>query len=459
VTVSIDLLDCRYAVPRGEGEGGVRERFDRIAATALPAALRNRVEPLPAADELCFIEQLEIDTIVGPAAGEQQIAEQWAESLWVAISKRLRDHDGVVAFRGRADYLASFIIDLLAGETRWYHAAQAASSPADRALQGLLDDPDAGREALAEVHHRGRLHELLLLLGEPRIEELVQRCLVPSSPDVVSPAVLRTWSAAIRSLRTAARFAPSGRNAFDAVVLYFETLAAHPRLGPDVNLARFIVRLLDAASACKRNPAIAEELERGDFASVRPLLPSAEHARWIGSMLNATSPRELLSLIAVVDAQPATETERIVYTDYAGLFLLATSVNALELELAPEELFLVALQCAGDDEAARRDAGIAAFANLTHKPHSFVCRDELIAAGSSVLQHFAARLGAFADSSPAYLRKNFFHCSGMVSISAARISVRFLTCPLRVVLRMMGVDGTPVPMPWNEGRVLELHLE
>jgi hypothetical protein len=455
VTVAIDLLDCRYAVPRGEG-GGMRERFDRIAVTALPSALRNRVEPLPAGDEICFIEHLEIDTIVGAAAGEQQVADQWAESLWLALSKRLRGGDGIVAFRGRADYVASFIIDLLTSETRWYHADLVSSSPSDGAMRALLDDPDAGREALTEVHRRGRLHELLQLLGEPRVEEVVRRCLAPPSPDVAPPSMLRKWSAAIRAIRAAARFAPSGREASDAVVLYFETLSSHPELGPDVNLARFIVRLLDVAAECAGNRAIAAEIARGDFTAIRPLLASAEQARWIGSMLQATSPRELLDL---VHPDPAGMTERIVHTDYAGLFLLASSVNALELELSPRELFVVALHCAGDGEAARRDAGIAAFANLARRPETVACSDELIAIGHELLQHFATRLGAFADSSPDYLRSNFLHCRGIVSIAPARISVRFLTCPLRVVLRMAGFDAAPVPMPWNEGRMLELHLE
>lgn len=455
MTVSIDLLDCRYAVPRGEG-AGVRERFDRIAATALPAALRNRVEPLPAGDEICFIEHLEIDTILGATAGEQQVADQWAESLWIALSKRLRGGDGIVAFHGRADYVASFLIDLLASETRWYHAALAASSPSDASLRVLLDDPDAGREALTEVHRRGRLHELLQLLGESRVEEVVRRCLAPSSPGVAPSSMLRKWSAAIRAVRAAARFAPSGRRASDAVILYFETLASHPELGPDVNLARFIVRLLDVMAECARDRAIVAELARGDFTSIRPLLASAEQARWIGSMLQATSPRELLEL---VQPEAAGMTERIVHTDYGGLFLLASSISALELELPPHELYVVALQCAGDGEAARRDAGIAAFANVARRPDDFTCSDELIAIGDELLHHFATRLGAFADSSPEYLRKNFLHCRGIVSISAARISVRFLTCPLRVVLRMAGFDAAPVPMPWNEGRMLELHLE
>jgi hypothetical protein len=483
MTVAIDHFDCHYAVPRrGEGGAAVRARLDRIAATDLPAALRNRQESLPEEESaLCFIERMEIETHLGSGASEPAIARRWAETLWSTLAKRLRDRDGVVRFRGRADYIASFVLDLLSGasEPRWYYA-ELASVPGgmpERVLHALLNDGDVGREALVDIHRRGHLHPLLQLFDETQLEELVTRCLVPASPEVAFGATLKRWSEAVRGVRASGRFAPSGHPARDAIVLYLETLAARPDLGPDVNLARWIVRLLDVATLCERLPALAAAIRSGDFGAVRPLLASAEQARFVGSMLQATLPRELASLIADVRPAPAAALQRTLHTDHAGVFLLASSVVALELAetLPPGPLFLAALQCLGDDARARHDAGVAVFAGLAAAPSADALARDLSewtppapftdaesairSIGAAVLRNFAERLGAFSDSSPDYLRKNFLRGRGVVSVSADRVVVRFIDCPMRIVLRMAGFDGAAIRMPWNGGRVLELNLE
>ena len=185
MSVLIDHLDCHYTVPRhGQDASAVRARLDRLATTALPAALRNRVEPLPGDDgAFCFIERLDIDTRLGSATGEQQIADRWADSLWSALAKRIRNGDGVTIFANRADYVASFLLDLLASpsDPRWYFApllaATAGMSVAASAAHALLEDPDAGRDALIAIHQHGRLHELLQLLGDEPLDEIVHRCI------------------------------------------------------------------------------------------------------------------------------------------------------------------------------------------------------------------------------------------------------------------------------------------
>lgn len=77
---------------------------------------------------------------------------------------------------------------------------------------------------------------------------------------------------------------------------------------------------------------------------------------------------------------------------------------------------------------------------------------------STVLMWFASKLGAFADSSPEYLCCNFLKCHAEIEISADRIAVYFLTCPLQMVLRMAGFDHTTWEVPWLENRKLEFHF-
>lgn len=59
---------------------------------------------------------------------------------------------------------------------------------------------------------------------------------------------------------------------------------------------------------------------------------------------------------------------------------------------------------------------------------------------SIVLRGFGVRLGALGGSSPGYVSKNFLECGAVVSISEAEISIRFLVCPLQMVLKMAGFE-------------------
>ena len=78
---------------------------------------------------------------------------------------------------------------------------------------------------------------------------------------------------------------------------------------------------------------------------------------------------------------------------------------------------------------------------------------------SYVLARFAARLGAFSGSSPEYLRQNFLECRAEIDFSAERIAVRFLTCPLQMILRMAGYGNSSWSAPWLDDRKLEFHFE
>lgn len=77
----------------------------------------------------------------------------------------------------------------------------------------------------------------------------------------------------------------------------------------------------------------------------------------------------------------------------------------------------------------------------------------------ALIRLFTLRLGAFAESSPAYVSRNFLECRADVEISEEHIAVRFLTCPLQMVLRMAGFDHLTVALPWLRNRELEFHFE
>jgi hypothetical protein len=78
---------------------------------------------------------------------------------------------------------------------------------------------------------------------------------------------------------------------------------------------------------------------------------------------------------------------------------------------------------------------------------------------ASLLGWFAARLGAFAESSPAFLSRNFLESQAEIEVYAGRMRVRFTRCPLGLVLRMSGMNGPAGPVPWLGGRQLEFEIE
>lgn len=91
-------------------------------------------------------------------------------------------------------------------------------------------------------------------------------------------------------------------------------------------------------------------------------------------------------------------------------------------------------------------------------PHLRALDAALAPVSELVLGAFAARLGAFAASTPAYLCRNFLESRAEVELSAERLSVCFLSCPLQMVLRMAGFEHTTWAVPWYGGRELEFEF-
>lgn len=65
-----------------------------------------------------------------------------------------------------------------------------------------------------------------------------------------------------------------------------------------------------------------------------------------------------------------------------------------------------------------------------------------------LLRWFTTKLGAFAGSSPEYIRRNFLESQVEIEVSEEEIMVEFLTCPLQMVLRMAGFEGRQWEVTW-----------
>ncbi len=457
MSLAIHHLDCRYTVPRnGEPEQRVRERLDRAATNELPNALRRSAQAGDADGALCFIERIEIDTILDTNANDYNLAQRWAESLWAAVARRLRNGERVIVFRRRSDYVSAFVLDLVDGaaEQVWYYREllTAGLTAPDQAMRALTADIDAGREALIEIHRQNRLREVLRWLGESRVEAVVAACLVPSSPDFVPAGAPRRWLEAIRRQR----FVPSGHAAADTAMLYLQVLRDAPELGPDVNLGRFVAAVLALARIDGLAPLLRNDVE---WDCIRPRLATVAQARFLRTLLQTVPPADVAAVIEELKSKPEQSSGRMFETEHAGVFLLASSVLDLEVAEDSDEwralLFFTLTRALG----RRDDATIAAFCGLGRAPDERFDDELLAPVASRLLRHFARRLGAFDGSSAAYLYRTFLRGDGVVTLSEKRIAVRFLTCPMRVILRMAGFGSEPLPLPWAAGARLELDLD
>lgn len=496
-SIHIHHLDARYTVARGQEDvSSLQRRLDRIASEILAQTWDNSIIQASTSNEpICFIEKMEVNLDLDTSYEDDRLlADTWAHHLHEDVLQTLsRGGRGVIVFRDCAEFLASFLEDLLRDHAweHWYYREfehLRSLSLGQAVLKTLTDDGDVGRDALIELTRRNELDLLLAALSDTEVDAIVSQCLLPASSSIFLPAVHAEWDRTLQSFLTKGDFALTSVLSRDVARLYLYVLRDRPDLGPDVNLARFI-----------QNSLKAQQIQA-----------------------------------------PASVTRRV-FTGYGGIFLLAPAALEMELhdflERSPYpgpsgmskvelSLFLIALQCLGRKnlEQAQRDAGLALFAGLPTSPTAsqikeytdaltpdmhetfkedwqthqkeiasrpgvfllpkstlstikdysgefslsshaptFLSNREwdvaLSGISSAILRQFALKLGAFADSSPDYLHQNFLESRAEIEILPDHIAVRFLTCPLQMVLRMAGFDHGSWTVPWLENRKLEFRFD
>lgn len=164
---------------------------------------------------------------------------------------------------------------------------------------------------------------------------------------------------------------------------------------------------------------------------------------------SAMADRAVRFLAGVRD--PSTRETQAFAADAAGIGRIAEELEALyatlHAGLAPYQRGRHAQDVAADFIDAEAST----------VPHAIA--ERLWPIGSLVLRLFAARLGAFAESTPAYLRKNLLESPAHVEAGAESISVRFMGVPLGMVLRMAGFDRAEAVLPWLGGRRLSFRFD
>jgi hypothetical protein len=530
----------------------LQHRLDHIAQTFLSSAWDTVLSASANPDEAYyFVDRLDVNLTLNSAiTDDRTLAKAWAEALQQGIWQQIRQGSAsAIVFQNRADYLASFIADLLRGQAwqQWYYQEflpLRSHSQAQIILQVLTADADTGRDALLALTQRGSLELLLSHLDNNTLERLVTTCLVPPSPRVVLASTYGTWVQRLRSHLATISFSPTDSPARNLARLYLTLLRKHPELGPDVNLARFLQDLLRWSATLQSHSDLAEFLQQLTTEDWPALLRQRRYSpSWFTTLVREVSGAtvaELLRALGTDTQSPSqrstTTAPRCLFTPFGGVFLLLPSLLDLELPefLAdcayPEPqtdsklgllLWVMALQWLGPAqvEVAAHDVALALLAGVAQpwershlmtylaqipadshgalqsafqahaaavlqKPFLIPLRRQGLELPSAhldslrlsvgtdpwladeafdialgplsglVLAWFATRLGAFAGSSPDYLRRTVLQSEAEVEIFTDRVEVHFLTCPLQMVLRMAGYDHQTWTIPWWNERSL-----
>ena len=395
-TIEIKQFNVQYNVARSlDNPTGIQRRLDQIASQLLGQTLENQLAQWNDADGgLYFIEQLHFDLPLDlTQSDDPQLATTWAGALYGSIQRTLSQSGaGVICFRDRSAFIASFLEDLMQGRAWdcWYYGgfADLRSVSVGQAMLNLLTlDGDVGRDALLELSRRDSLERLLTRLTDAEVEAIADQCLLPPSPTVILPNTCGRWIDGLRSLLSSG-MALTSVVARDVTRLYLGLLRQQPELGPDVNLVRFIQDMLLLRQAVMglgdRSTFLAELAADHWTEASRPLGRSSLQPL-LRTLAREVAGTDLVGLLQdlQVDA-PATPTQHL-RTAFGGIFLLVGAIADLDLYTflqtcpypdpsgIPEAnllLWLIALQCLGQGnlEQARRDRGVLGFAGLAQAP-------------------------------------------------------------------------------------------
>lgn len=486
-------------------------RLDRLVRGRLKSALDAVLGPLDDEDgpvwrirRVDIALWLDLDRFT-----DQAFARDWAETIARALYRQIAEGapSDVVRYDSRADYLASYLSDLLGGDAQnWTYDEfrHLDGVPAGRAIAAaLVEHPDVIGAVLATLQQRRRLAAVIQPLGADDVATIWLGW------TGVEPSPGRVAAAGLVALARAAMPRPPvleasgrdvrGRNALRLLV----GLTSGPG-GLRAEVAAPLAMQLAALAAVgfalpdlPRWPTIAAlglTARRRLADAVAALTGVGPAAGWVAQTLAEPDGAAALARIAALLDEPpavaaaAPEIERRVSVA-AGLGLLLPAARAMELgdRIGAEGLCQLLTLLAGprrqaliaDDPAPTWFSGVAdaarprAMAARVAWPDAAalgiasdaLARDEAeLGTGPAaplaraLLDRFATGLRGMEGSSAGYLARQFLAADGTLVREAGRLTVRLHRAPLGVLLRMAGRLGDQGPLPWLSGAELRLEI-
>lgn len=520
--LTITNFKANYYIPGGAPDQAVMQaRLDRLVHHDLPLTLNGRLRPPPSDEEAVYrIRHLQLDLWIDALAmTDVEISQRWGQLLLHAVTRALLTGSPaeVMRYDNHAHFLAAFLGDLLAGVawSRWVYQEfkPLAGLPVGRVAAHLLVSRPALLIPVARrLAQQRQLEPLLLQLQPAEVQLIWHSGLGFRPPDrawLPLEAGLETMLALLREgIALEAGRAGSVRN---LLRFYLALSLARPELAGTELAATLCHHLVQLHRLWLARPAplLWAALAQGEVAGPEALAAMlaglddelAAAQVWLKEALSTTTGRLYLArLVPVVTPVERDEIEpqkrlakgRQFATGFAGLAFCLPAIRELRLheQLEPEGLYQLLLALVGrtqqplawSDPALAWLAGLPEQAQTAARSQSITwpevgqgadrvelqqvaeqAADHLGSPPGSivallVLRRFAAGLRGFDKSSPAYLARQFINLPGYLHFNDKTIDVYLSRAPLGVVLQMVGRAGEQGPIPWLEGRMLNIYL-
>ena len=170
----VGQLDIRYQVGgTGSSTADQIPRLERIAHRKLATVVESALEQAYGRDPAVYILRnvdAKVTLLTGPQVNDEQIAQRWgrrvARAIVQAIKRNPGDGRNLVRFADQAEYVASFVSDLLEGRAwdRWFYRsfARLQTHTISDAVGSVLQDHGDHLPAILRYLHRDHKIEALL---------------------------------------------------------------------------------------------------------------------------------------------------------------------------------------------------------------------------------------------------------------------------------------------------------
>jgi hypothetical protein len=253
VEARVGRLHCRYRVPPGDGglAASAVAALDRVAHERVAPALEESLERALGDDPSVYVLR-RVDAGLLLAAGgapEQAVGRRLGVQLATAIVRRIAtdagDGSNLVRFENGADYVASFLRDLLSGRAweQWFYGAfrpLQQLAPPEAARRVLLEDRERLPEVLARLSRSGTLERLLAILDPATVRDLWSRELAEPEPESIRPLL----AAALALAERLGFSVTPGRGLDDVLASYLRQRPAAPDWRDRTSLARSLLEAL-----------------------------------------------------------------------------------------------------------------------------------------------------------------------------------------------------------------------
>jgi hypothetical protein len=352
----VGQLRCRYQIAGDHGSiAPVSARLDHLARTRVPEALADALNATLGDDPAVYIVRHVTSRVVvngNEATQDAHLARTWGTRLAHDVLKVLaRDpNDGadVVRFEDNAEYVGSFLVDVLAGRAwdKWFygHFSSLRALGTVALLRAVLEEHHEQLPGILQVvHRRGTLEHLLTVADDDVLDLLWRdRNSIDQDPEAARPVLL----AVVRFVDQLGLWIEP-RPDIAAVWATYVATAPLPTIWRDVRdlTATFVdvLRVLIERGHLRRptdRKTLRNQLDHSvrelDWLDTTALRTSVEH------LLAQPTPSE--SQLPVVTRNQATPRQRELLTDLADLLggpgvclaagTLDTTANAVRLHTA-----------------------------------------------------------------------------------------------------------------------------